>query len=170
MSAASRLSFITIDTQLTASHYRWAIWTSVSVLTMAMVGLLPLASSFQIALWLLVIVSLLVNQLASHQLLAISVTPANRKRRQQRQASLLNEYDWQIQCVQGYFFTPFGRLTDIYQAQMQAVIDMGIAMVLKLNVFEPFEKTVRFVVWQDQVDADTWRQLKIIAHHSPFVI
>lgn len=163
-SLSSTGAFIHIDTSLNASRYRWVAWLAVSGLITAMLGLLPLAVSVRVALALLVIVCLVVSQLSSHQLLAVSTTPANRKRRNQQPHSLLSDYDWQIQCVQGYFFMPVGQTTDIYQAKLQAVIDMGAAVIIVFKVFEPFDKTLQFVIWCDQVDSDTWRQLKVIAH------
>lgn len=155
-------AFIHIDCSLRPSRYRLVTWALLSVMLAVVIGLLALPVSYKIGLWLLLAVCGVVSQLGSQQLLAISSLPSSRK--SLANDYLLSELDWQIQCVQGYFVTPYGQVSDIYQAKLLAVSDIGAVMVIKFAVYEPFNKVLTILIWQDQVDSDTWRQLKVIAH------
>lgn len=155
--------FIHIDTQLHASRYRLWLWAGVTVAIAGMIGLLALPISYKVALWILLVACVIVSQLASQQLLAISSLPAKRSNKSSHEF-LLSDTDWQIQCVQGYFFTPYGQVSDIYQAKLLEISRIGAVMVIKFDLFEPFDKVLTLLIWQDQVDSDTWRQLSVIAH------
>lgn len=157
--------FIHIDTQLHASHYRVWLWAGVTVAIAGMIGLLTLPISYKVALWILLLACVVVSQLASQQLLAVSSLPAKRSNKSSHEF-FLSDTDWQIQCVQGYFLTPFGQTSDIYQAKLVSVTAMGRAVLVIFSLFEPFDKRLSVTVWQDQVDSDTWRQWQVLARQS----
>lgn len=157
-------TFIHIDTALQASRYRLMIWLSLGIALAVIIGLLPVPMSIHIGLWVLLLASLALSQLMSQQLLVISSLPVSKTPRKSTSDVLLPHLDWQIQCIQGYFVTPFGEQTDIYQAKLSQVKRFGMVMLIEFWVFEPFDKKMQFIVWQDQVDDDTWRQLNVIAN------
>lgn len=158
-------SFISIDTTLQASRYRMIAWWCSGVLLAGIIGLLALPIGYRVALWILLVVCMVVNQLASRQLIAISCLPSQHSRQTSNKTGLLKDIEWQLQYVQGYVLTPFGQATDIYQAKLIAVHDIGIVAVLEFWVFEPLEQSVKLLIWQDQVSADIWRQFKVLARY-----
>lgn len=160
---SSAQPFIHIDTSLRASRYRLWLWAGVTVTIAGIIGLLPLPISYKVALWVLLVACVTVGQLASQQLLAVSSLPAKRSNKSANEW-LLSDTDWQIQCVRGYVITPFGQPADIYQAKLASVTAVGRAVMMKFWIFEPFDKRVSVTVWQDQVDADSWRQLQVLAY------
>ncbi|ELA09670.1 hypothetical protein MOMA_04670 [Moraxella macacae 0408225] len=154
-------SFIQIDNELLPSFYRKILLTSCLVALLMLIWLLPLAVMYRGALSVLLFGCLWLYQIRQHHLVNISSLRKN--------SQYIEKYDflvWHLQLFQGYFFTPYGHKSDIYQAKLQKIYDMDRVLWLKFGVFEPFVKSLSVQIWQDQVDANTWRQLKILANHE----
>lgn len=161
-------AFIHIDTFLKPSGYQKLIWAT-TLLCFSVIGsLLPLPLAYKILLGLVVLVSLWFGQIYSHHLLALSSLAANHKGKPQQMAHEKFDFlTWQLQCVRGVVQVPWGHIKgsgqDVWQAMLIEVTDMGCIMILTFNVIEPQQNKLRVSVWQDQVNNDTWRQLKVLA-------
>lgn len=152
------MSFIAIDSVLSGSRLRLLLWLGTAVGLTVLTLALPIGQAYQLAIALLLWACVLVGQLWQPHLLAISSradhTPSNG----------LAVWDWQLQVAQGYIRVPFGQVHDVWQAKLTAAEDLGAVLLLRFWLFEPFKRHLTVQIWQDQVDADTWRQLKTLAH------
>nr|WP_315040829.1 protein YgfX [uncultured Moraxella sp.] len=149
---------IQIDSALSASFYRLCVIGGFCALLLVVIWLLPFGWAYQLALVLFLGACVWFAQVKQPHLTAISSLLT--------QPSHDGDYDflqWHIQTFDGYFITPYGYENDVYQATLQKIDDMGVVLILTFDVFEPFDKIYRLAIWQDQVDSESWRMLKILA-------
>ncbi|MFW2177268.1 MULTISPECIES: hypothetical protein [unclassified Moraxella] len=157
---------IAIDTTLKISHLKILVWGGVIVLVMLMTGLLPVQLNYRLALMVLTLACVWLAQLSQYHLTVVSTLP-------NRRANDMIAYDfldWQLQGVEGSFIIPYQPTTNpqamLLQAKLLAIQDMGCLLVLTFDIIEPYQKPLTTHIWQDQVDNDTWRQLKILASQT----
>lgn len=155
------MPFITIDSVLSGSRLRLLWWLGAAVGLTLLTLALPIGQAYQLAITALLWACLWVGQLWQPHLLALSSTFDSNA---SDGANGLAVWDWQLQVAQGYIRVPFGQTHDVWQAKLTAVEDIGAVLLLRFWLFEPFGKFLTVQIWQDQVDTDTWRQLKTLAH------
>lgn len=149
---------INIDTALNVSVYRFFCLLLITVLWFLLIWQLELSLWYRVVLGVVWLACLVVAQLKQPHLTAISSTLTS--------SFSDNPQDflvWQIQIFDGYVIAPYGYETDIYQATLHKIDDFGVVLLLDFGVFEPFDKHFTVQIWQDQVDSESWRQLKILA-------
>ncbi|WP_019520738.1 protein YgfX [Faucicola boevrei] len=154
--------FIQIDSELLPSFYRKIVLISGMLTLLMIICLLPLTWAYRGILVVLLLVCSWFYQINQHHLVNIS----SLRLKNLQDFEKYDFLEWHLQLFQGYFVVPYGHQSDIYQAKLQQIHDMGQVLWLQFCVFEPFSKTLSVQIWQDQMDSDTWRQLKILANHE----
>lgn len=149
---------INIDTALNFSAYRFFCLLFATLFWFLLVWQLALSFWYGVVLGVAWLGCLTVAQLKQPHLTALSSTHTP-SFSDNPQDFLL----WQIQIFEGYLVVPYGYETDIYQATLQKIDDFGVVLLLDFGVFEPFDGHFTVQIWQDQVDKESWRQLKILA-------
>lgn len=159
--------FITIDVKLSSSRYRLVTWFALVLGLALMLSLLALPMSYRIGLVVLLISCTILSQLLSKQLLALTAltSPSGRP----ANISSLQDIEWQLQWVQGYIRTPWGSVSDMYAATLNHIHHYGHVMVLEFDINTPLSGDTQslhqqFIIWQDQLDVDSWRKLSVLAN------
>lgn len=150
---------IHIDTELSASSYRLFFLLLVNIFLLLVIFALSLGLWYTLGLAIILLICNYFSQIRTSHLTALSSILLK--------SSSPNPQDfleWQIQVWDGYVFVPYGEQSDVYQATLQKIDDFGMVMLLKFEIFEPFNYMINLQIWQDQTDKDTWRQLKILAN------
>lgn len=150
---------IHIDTELSASSYRLFFLLLVNIFLLLVIFALSLGLWYTLGLAIILLICNYFSQIRTSHLTVLSSILLK--------SSSPNPQDfleWQIQVWDGYVFVPYGEQSDVYQATLQKIDDFGMVMLLKFEIFEPFNYMINLQIWQDQTDKDTWRQLKILAN------
>lgn len=149
---------IHIDTALSASSYRLFFLLLVNIFLLLVILALGLGIWYTVGLVAILLTCNYFSQIRISHLTAISSVLLK-----STSPNPQDFLEWQIQAFDGYLFVPYGEQSDVYQATLQKIDDFGVVMLLKFDIFEPFNHTINLQIWQDQIDKDTWRQLKILA-------
>lgn len=162
-------TFIGIDVVLKPSFCKRLVWTASLLVVVLMISLLPLPFAYKIMALFAALVGLWFEQISHYHLLVISSLVANPRAKPQQLAHEKFDFlTWQLQLVRGVVKVPWvnnlaASRQDVWQANLVDIIDMGCMVILRFNVIEPQQHKISVRVWQDQVDRDSWRQLKILA-------
>lgn len=150
---------ILIDTALSASSYRLFFLLLVNIFLLLVILALGFGLWYTLGLVIILLICNYFSQIRTPHLTAISSL-----RSTSSNPHPLGFLEWQIQIFDGYLFIPYGEQADIYQATLQKIDDFGVVMLLKFEIFEPFNHTINLQIWQDQTDKNSWRHLKILAN------
>lgn len=153
---------IKIDAILAPSRYRWGLWLAITWLIVLLLFCLPLLPRYRLILMLLVLASLWLAQVSRRHLLAMSTLAVKHPIHSSDHFGSVDELDWQLQWVQGYSKVPWGKASDIYIAKLAGTVDAGVVIGLNFVITAPLADKFSVEIWRDQVDNDTWQQLKIL--------
>lgn len=150
-----------LDIRLQPSRLRLVSWLVMALALTALIGLLPLALGYRMGLVAVLAGCCILSQLLSKQLLALAtVNPLAGKL---AHLSHLSDIEWQLQWVQGYLRPPWGCEQAMYEASLEAIHHHGPVMLLIFVTTGSAPKRHQFVIWQDQIGADSWRKLAVLA-------
>lgn len=155
------MSFIQINARLKTSYYQLGVWLFMALTLCAMIAILPLTGWVQAAIVVLTIVCFWFTHIYREHLIAISSLPS--RTHSMTASSTYDFIDWQLQTAQGYWRLPWSIEQPIYQAKLNSITVIGPALLLNFNIMTPMPRRLSTQLWQDQVDADSWRQLCVLA-------
>lgn len=158
-----RTNFIHIDESLANSRLQWLVWGGLMLLISVIIVGLNLPTSYQLALIVLLILCVAVTQLSAYQLTAISTLPLAKNSANDN----LGDVEWQLGITSlelRHFFRPNQQTAKVWQATLCKANDYQVAIVLTFAVIVPVQRQLTLIIWQDQVSADAWRQLSVLAH------
>ena len=55
---------------------------------------------------------------------------------------------------------------ELWQAQMVDVHNYRWAMIIEFDIIEPYQRSLSMTIFRDQVSAEQWRELNILANVS----
>ena len=159
---------INIDAWLQPSRFKRWVWGLGGVGFGLMLAPLALSFHYQLLVAVLAAVLMWFGQIFSHHLIACATLTQHQASQRpygasNRTAERYQFLSWQLQLVQGRFLIPWQQKQDIWHATLLTVSDVGVAVILQFAISQPLPKTIKIMVWQDQVDQENWRQLKILA-------